>query len=169
MSEIKERLKQYIELHWVDESIDYMLAEDVSAIKPLHSIGSFRKQSANAMPLYGAAPGFVLDESFSEYLFRQIDERHEKDTDVYKRANLDRKLFSKIRRENYHVSKSTAIALAVALRMNKTEAKKLLEKAGYTLSESILADVIVSFFLEEGIYDLTKINEALLEYDQKLI
>ncbi len=169
MSEIKEKLRQYIDIHWIDESVECMLAEDASEEEPVQAIVSYRKQSMNAMPLYGAAPGFVLDESFSEYLFRQIDERHEKDTDVYKRANLDRKLFSKIRRENYHVSKSTAIALAVALRMNKAEAIRLLEKAGYTLSESILADVIVSFFLEEGIYDLTKINEALLEYDQKLI
>ena len=88
-----------------------------------------------------------LDDSFSEHLFRLIDEKGLKDTEVYRKANLDRRLFSKIRSDiDYRPSKSTALALAISLELNLDETLDLLRKAGYTLSHSNKSDLIIEFF-----------------------
>ena len=111
-----------------------------------------------------------MDEGFRDMLIRKIDEKKMTDAECYKRANVDRKLFNKIKNQpDYKPGKSTVLALAISLELPKTEIREMLNKAGFSLSRSSKFDVIVEYFIDHGNYNVFEINEALFSFDQKLL
>ena len=109
----------------------------------------------------------ILNDTFSVALMKLIEAKGKAGVEVYKRASIDRKLFSKIRRDkNYIPSKKTVIALALALELSLNEINNLLERAGFVLSGSLLFDVIIESFISQGNYDIHEINAALFAHGQ---
>ena len=167
IADITEYIDEYyVETHYVGRSTTLFtrsLAEESAALPDLEM-----PKAAAAFSLDDAVN--MLDESFSQMLLRKIDEKGLSDAEVYKKANVDRRLFSKIRSDvNYKTSKPTAIAFAIALELSLDETKDFLMKAGFALSHSNKFDVIIEYFIKNGNYNIFEINEALFEFDQQLL
>lgn len=141
-----------------------------TAIEAQYYGGCFPQELALDRPLTLEEALARADESFTEMLLRKISEADMTDAECYKKANIDRKLFSKIRNDRlYKPSKATALAFAIALRLPMEEVNELLQKAGFAFSGADIFDLIVRFHLEKGNYDIFEINESLFAFDQNLL
>lgn len=111
-----------------------------------------------------------MDISFSQRLFMFIDQRNVKDAEVYNAARVSKQVFHKIRsNEQYHPKKITVLALAIGLRLDLSETNELLYYAGYSMTQNEKIDIVVSYFIENKIYDIDVVNRALYDYDLPLL
>ena len=175
-------IAEYIDDHYVDEHTDSRRER----LRRLNRLESKTMVCEDATSDFMAAPcapmamsvasGSLddmldeLDAGFSETLLKLIDRTGKKDSEIYKKANVDRKLFSKIRNNlDYKPSKATAIAFAIALELDLEETKDFIARAGFALSRSSKFDVIIEYFIKQKNYDVFAINEALFAFDQNLL
>ena len=159
----EEKDVQRIDRTYLDEEFDKEYLEEVEFSK---TIGVRKCKSSNIDDFIKDS---ISDNKFQAKLFDFIDERNLKDSDVYNKVHIDRRLFSKIRSDSdYHPSKETVILLGLALELNEEEFEELLNTAAYSLPKNNVYDLIIRFCFVEGIYDLNNVNELLDSYNCKL-
>ncbi|MDR0850581.1 MAG: hypothetical protein LBN07_03825 [Christensenellaceae bacterium] len=172
------KINSYIDTNFESQAILFEMAKCYSCAedeyKPLYSKQeeksiSFKRACAKEVYDYERIP-IVLEDTFSQKLLSLIDKAGLSDPDVYKRAGIDRKLFSKIRsNKDYKPSKSTAIALALGLKLGLDDTLDLLKSAGFALSSSSKFDLIIKYFIEHKMFDIFQINEALHEFGEPVL
>lgn len=159
-------VKQYIDDNYVEKSkADYRLRDIEIDSYPIN----YNKEISNSEITFDDLFN-KLDKSFSESLLSLIDKRNMSDVETYKKANISKAHFSKIRsHKEYRPTKTTVLAFCIALSLSLDECIKLLEKAGFSLSNSSKLDLIVKYFIKHKNYDIYEINNVLFEYDQTLL
>ena len=173
------KVESYIDQHYVDthqpRRRGLLAADEMALTQALPSYSAPVSAAPSMMPTTMPQKGLDelmddLDEPFSTALLKLIDAKGKTDVEVYKRANIDRKLFNKIKNvKGYTPKKPTILALAIALELTLPEVEKLLERAGYALSHASKFDVIVEFFIVNKNYNIFELNEVLFTYDQPLL
>lgn len=163
---LERKLEIYIKLNYVASVEEDFLCPDINEEEITKRSGKkFEQQKRDLSALVQEA-----GESFHEMLFRLIEENNQKESDIYKNAGIDRKLFSKIRNNPaYHPKKNTIIALCIALKLDIDNAIEFLESAGYALSPGDRGDIIIKYFIEKKIFDIDTINCALYDFGEKTI
>ena len=164
--ELLRQLEDYIGIHYLDvEELEKSGTKLSYSNEYEDDISTSEKIIRKLKDILGMAGNH-----FSDYLWKLIDEKNMTDVEVYKKAHLDRRIFSKIRNEKtYMPSKRTILAIAIALELDYEETLSLLHRAGYHLCIDIKADVIIKYFIENKIYDLFLINEVLDHYGFKTL
>ena len=162
--ELKKSIDEYIKNHFVNVTLkNDFTDESENVTKSGKKLGSDNKVTLDQLMN-------DIGDSFQDKLFSYIDESGMTDVEVYKKANIDRKLFSKIRSNPmYHPRKQTVLALAIALQLNIEQTVDLLTSAEYALSPGSKGDLIVKYFIEHEIFDIMTINFALDEYGQPVL
>ena len=169
----------YVQSHTVKESPSAYRQRRDPEFQERVCTGFSPEKSCIPMPRPSMAPSKSLsleemlektDAGFSETLLKLIDKQGKKDSQVYKKANLSKQHFSKIRNNpDYKPTKATAISLALALELDLEQTRDLIGRAGYALTDSSKFDIIIRYFIEHKKYDLMEINLALYEFDQSLL
>ena len=161
-SELMGEVASYIDEHYVEEHAD--------SRRSLRSAEQHDLDMATAAGPSLSDMLLMLDETFVETMNRLMVMKGKSSVEVYKNANMDKKLFSKIgANKHYQPSKNTVLSLAISLELNLEETKRLLGRAGFALSSSQVADVIIEYFIIKGKYNIFEINEVLFQYDQKIL
>ncbi|MGN0326442.1 MAG: helix-turn-helix domain-containing protein [Lachnospiraceae bacterium] len=187
-----DAVSRYIEKYYVPEKDYNVMGRQMETIFDISILGKkkhleepmteqTKESSVQKMKVFSSMTGNIvtdhkldvymeqMDDTFSQKLLHMIDDRGIKDSEVYAKAHIDRRHFSKIRNDvNYVPNKKTVLAFAIALELSLDEAKDLLECAGFALSRSSKMDIIVMYFLQNKIYDMFEINDVLNAYDQPI-
>ena len=163
---IKNKLQEYLDSYLKETSVG----------RKSIAYGAFYEYEESTTPMYGLRDvnNYINenkdDNTFQTKLFSYIDNKELKDSDVYNKVNIDRRLFSKIRsNKDYHPSKETVILLGIALELTEKEIEDLLESASYSLPMNTTFDLIIRFCFKERIYNLNQINEFLFDHNCKTL
>lgn len=172
---MKDELKKYIKLNFEKDKSKSCRFKFGSS-KNIFSLECFdedKEESTYEKKTNSISQYLKDNEKYSDFqtmLFKLIDERNLKDSDVYNKVNIDRRLFSKIRSDkNYHPSKETVILLGFSLELSELEIIELLDSASYSLPKNNYFDLIIRFCFINKIYDINNVNELLYDYDCKLL
>ena len=164
---IKKKLNEYLDLYLkpVERGTLFKSAKMMGA-----SAGTYMDMECAESSIINYINDNKNEDTFQKKLFKLIDERELKDSDVYNKVDIDRRLFSKIRSNtDYHPSKETVILLGLALELNEIEIEDLLESASYSLPMNTTFDLIIRFCFKEHIYDVRNVNEFLYDHNCKLL